>query len=87
VKSAPGIFEGRPTDAKEVVKVEDRAEIRLLHRAEGVPATETFFLPGRRLACPLDFNNQLAAWLVRANSRMVRSIIGRPVDLLETSCR
>ncbi|MFB7651589.1 MULTISPECIES: IS21 family transposase [unclassified Streptomyces] len=45
---------------------------------------ETSFLPGRHFASPADFNGQLAEWLVRANSRTVRSIQGRPVDLLET---
>jgi transposase len=45
---------------------------------------ETSFLPGRTFASPADFNIQLADWLVRANSRTVRSIQGRPVDLLET---
>jgi transposase len=45
---------------------------------------ETSFLPGRTFASPVDFNTQLAGWLVRANARTVRSIQGRPVDLLET---
>jgi transposase len=45
---------------------------------------ETSFLPGRQFASPADFNQQLADWLVRANARTVRSIQGRPVDLLET---
>ncbi|MGW2207716.1 IS21 family transposase [Streptomyces sp. NPDC001774] len=44
---------------------------------------ETSFLPGRQFASPADFNQQLEDWLVRANSRTVRSIQGRPVDLLE----
>jgi transposase len=45
---------------------------------------ETSFLPGRQFTSPADFNQQLAEWLDRANSRTVRSIQGRPVDLLET---
>lgn len=45
---------------------------------------ETSFLPGRTFASPIDFNTQLGEWLVRANTRTVRSIQGRPVDLLET---
>jgi transposase len=44
---------------------------------------ETSFLPGRHFASPADFNAQLADWLPRANTRTVRSIQGRPVDLLE----
>jgi transposase len=45
---------------------------------------ETSFLPGRTFCSPADFNTQLADWLVRANARTVRSLQGRPVDLLET---
>lgn len=45
---------------------------------------ETSFLPGRRFTSPSDFNEQLATWLVKANARTVRSIAGRPVDLLAT---
>lgn len=45
---------------------------------------ETSFLPGRRFTSPADFNGQLSEWLVKANARTVRSIQGRPVDLLET---
>jgi transposase len=45
---------------------------------------ETSFLPGRDFASPRDFNTQLADWLTdRANTRTVRAIQGRPVDLLE----
>jgi len=44
---------------------------------------ETSFLPGRAFASPADFNAQLTDWLARANTRTVRSIQGRPVDLLE----
>jgi transposase len=45
---------------------------------------ETSFLPGRTFASPADFNAQLGEWLARVNTRTVRSIQGRPVDLLET---
>ncbi|RPE27200.1 transposase [Streptomyces sp. Ag109_O5-1] len=44
---------------------------------------ETSFLPGRQFALPHDFNQQLADRLVRANTRTVRAIQGRPVGLLE----
>jgi hypothetical protein len=44
---------------------------------------ETSFLPGRSFASPADFNAQLADWLPYANARTVRSIQGRPVDLLQ----
>lgn len=46
---------------------------------------ETSFLPGRGFASLADFNDQLTDWLAtRANTRTVRAIRGRPVDLLET---
>jgi transposase len=48
---------------------------------------ETSFLPGRHFASPADFNEQLNEWLARANTRTVRSIQGRPVDLLEVDYR
>ncbi len=54
----------------------------LVERANGY--LETSFLPGRVFVSPADFNTQLDEWLVRANSRTVRAIGGRPVDLFET---
>ncbi len=45
---------------------------------------ETSFLPGRVFASPEDFNTQMADWLERANTRTVRSIQGRPIDMLKT---
>ena len=54
----------------------------MVERANGF--LETSFLPGRTFYSPQDFNAQLADWLARANTRTVRSIQGRPVDLLET---
>ena len=44
---------------------------------------ETSFLPGRRFGSPADFNAQLVDWLRRANTRMVRALRARPVDLIE----
>jgi hypothetical protein len=43
---------------------------------------ETSFLPGRDFASPADFNTQMSDWLPKANSRTVRALKGRPVDLL-----
>jgi len=48
---------------------------------------ETSFLPGRTFASPADFNAQLGDWLAQANTRTVRSIQGRPTDLLEVDYR
>ena len=43
---------------------------------------ETSFLPGRAFASPADFNRQLREWLPVANSRTVRRIDARPVDVV-----
>lgn len=43
---------------------------------------ETSFLPGRQFESPADFNTQMDDWLPRANSRTVRALKARPVDLL-----
>jgi transposase len=44
---------------------------------------ETSFLPGRTFTGPADFNAQITTWLTeKANTRLVRSTGGRPVDLL-----
>jgi hypothetical protein len=53
----------------------------MVERANGF--LETSFLPGRTFASPGDFNTQLADWLPFANARTVRSIQGRPVDMLD----
>ena len=44
---------------------------------------ETSFMPGRRFASPADFNAQFADWLERANSRQVRTLKARPIDLVD----
>ena len=43
---------------------------------------ETSFLPGRVFESPADFNTQMGSWLPKANSRTVRALKARPVDLL-----
>lgn len=54
----------------------------LVERVNGF--LETSFLPGRVFASPADFNAQLTDWLDRANTRVVRSVRGRPIDLFDT---
>ena len=43
---------------------------------------ETSFMPGRSFESPSDFNGQFGEWLVRANTRVVRTIGAAPVDRL-----
>lgn len=43
---------------------------------------ETSFLPGRTFTSPADFNEQLAGWLPGANSRQVRHLHARHIDLI-----
>ncbi|MGH3372877.1 MAG: IS21 family transposase [Nocardioidaceae bacterium] len=50
----------------------------LVERANGY--LETSFLPGRRFGSIADFNQQLLAWLPRANGRQHRIIGCRPID-------
>jgi transposase len=45
---------------------------------------ETSFMPGRDFSSPDDFNEQLAAWLPRANSRRVRRTGQRAIDAVES---
>ncbi|GAA5017974.1 hypothetical protein GCM10023258_04490 [Terrabacter aeriphilus] len=43
---------------------------------------ETSFMPGRTFSSPADFNTQFTDWLATANTRTVRTIKARPVDLI-----
>ncbi len=43
---------------------------------------ETSFMPGRHFTSPADFNAQFTDWLTTANTRIVRKINARPIDLL-----
>lgn len=53
----------------------------IVERANGY--LETSFLPGRTFCSPADFNTQLVDWLARANTRTVRALQARPVDLID----
>ena len=53
----------------------------VVERANGF--LQTSFMPGRTFTDPVDFNTQLAAWLPRANSRLVRATGSTPAALLE----
>jgi hypothetical protein len=52
----------------------------IVERANGY--LETSFLPGRVFASAADFNSQLVDWLPLANTRRVRALGARPVDLI-----
>jgi transposase len=65
------IYQARPRDPETKGLVE---------RANGY--LETSFMPGRSFSSPADFNRQLAAWLLKANSRHHRRIECRPIDRL-----
>ncbi|WP_243399928.1 IS21 family transposase [Arthrobacter glacialis] len=54
----------------------------IVERANGY--LEGSFLPGRAFTSAADFNDQLAVWLSKANTRLVRSTGARPVELLPT---
>ena len=48
----------------------------IIERANGF--LETSFMPGRSFTSPADYNTQLAGWLPRANSRLLRRTGERP---------
>lgn len=52
----------------------------VVERANGF--LQTSFLPGREFGSPAEFNTQLAAWLPRANQRLLRRTGARPADRL-----
>lgn len=53
----------------------------MVERANGF--LRTSFMPGRSFTSGVDFNTQLAGWLPRANTRLVRATGARPVDLVD----
>lgn len=85
VSTAASAFAGTLATRIHLAPPRDPEYKGMVERANGY--LETSFLPGRTFTSPADFNTQLAAWLVRANTRTVRAIGARPVDLFETDCR
>ena len=81
-KLAVGVAAFTGTLATRIVQLRpyDPESKGIVERANGY--LETSFLPGRTFTSPVDFNTQLADWLTRANTRHVRSINARPVDLI-----
>lgn len=77
-----GSFVGTLATTLQRLKPNDPESKGLVERRNGF--FETSFMPGRDFTSPADFNVQLAEWLTTANSRVVRTIKARPVDLLDT---
>lgn len=80
---AAGVAEFSGTLATRIhqLKVRDPESKGVVERRNGF--FETSFMPGRQFASPDDFNAQLGDWLERANSRQVRTLRARPIDLVE----
>jgi transposase len=88
----PGIGRGRPTEPVAVFAGTLATKVVLLPprdpESKGVVERrngffETSFMPGRHFESPADFNDQFTQWLATANSRQVRTLKARPVDLLD----
>ena len=75
-----GAFAGTLATTLQRLKPYDPESKGLVERRNGF--FETSFMPGRDFTSPADFNFQFADWLTKANTRVVRTIKTRPVDLL-----
>ena len=76
-----GAFAGTLATTLQRLKPNDPESKGLVERRNGY--FETSFMPGRDFESPADFNTQFGDWLDLANSRLVRTIKTRPVDLLD----
>lgn len=76
-----GAFAGTLATTLQRLKPNDPESKGLVERRNGY--FETSFMPGREFTSPADFNTQFGDWLDLANSRLVRTIKTRPVDLLD----
>lgn len=76
-----GAFTGTLATTLQRLKPYDPESKGIVERRNGY--FETSFMPGRTFASPADFNTQFADWLAIANTRVVRTIKARPVDLLD----
>jgi hypothetical protein len=76
-----GAFAGTLATTVQRLKPYDPESKGIVERRNGF--FETSFMPGRDFTSPADFNIQFADWLTKANTRVVRTIKVRPVDLLD----
>jgi transposase len=81
VSAAAAVFAGTLGTRIRLLAARDPESKGVIERTNGF--FETSFLPGRTFSGPADFNDQLAGWLPRANSRPVRATGARPVDVLD----
>jgi transposase len=75
-----GEFSGTLATRVHQLKPRDPESKGVVERRNGF--FETSFMPGRKFVSPADFNAQLSEWLEQANSRLVRTLKARPVDLV-----
>jgi len=80
---AAGVTEFAGTLATRVhqLKPRDPESKGIVERRNGF--FETSFMPGRAFESPADFNAQFTTWIDTANRRLVRTIKGRPIDLID----
>jgi hypothetical protein len=76
-----GAFAGTLATTLQRLKPYDPESKGIVERRNGF--FETSFMPGRSFESPADFNTQFADWLRIANTRVVRTIKNRPIDLLD----
>lgn len=76
-----GAFAGTLATTLQRLKAYDPESKGLVERRNGY--FETSFMPGRDFASAADFNTQFGDWLDLANTRVVRTIKARPLDLLD----
>ncbi len=76
-----GAFTGTLATTLQRLKPNDPESKGLVERRNGF--FETSFMPGREFESPADFDDQFTDWLTKANSRVVRTLRARPVDLLD----
>ncbi|MFA6577043.1 MAG: IS21 family transposase [Nocardioides sp.] len=76
-----GAFAGTLATTLQRLKPNDPESKGLVERRNGF--FETSFMPGRDFTSPADFNIQFGEWLIKANTRPVRTIKTRPLDRLD----
>ncbi|MBI2245220.1 MAG: IS21 family transposase [Nocardioides sp.] len=76
-----GAFTGTLATTLQRLKPYDPESKGVVERRNGF--FETSFMPGREFSSPADFSTQFTDWLNIANSRIVRTIKARPIDLLD----